>query len=227
MRLLACLALILAGSLAPLRGQDDKAQSYETTWYPLKVGNKWTYRAANDQQVVVQVDSLKQVALEIKDTTSGKMTKSRIGTYLLKITSADKVMSEQVGVLTEGTYRLKPDQKEVKLTAGVYRFQAAGKDINPPECFLKLPLAKDDSWDVNCESESTTIKGSYVGGEATIKVPAAGFQTMTVTSKNMLVGTQPLEVTYWFAERVGMVKERVQMGSYETLLELLKFEPAK
>jgi hypothetical protein len=225
MKLLACLALVLAGALAaPLAAQDEK--SFDTPYYPLKVGNKWVY-AAGPQQVVVLVEARKPVQIDMKDATSGKLVKEKIATYVLKMTSGDKVMTEQVGVLVKGTYRFQSGAKEIDVPAGVYRFQSAGKDILPPECFLKLPLVKDETWDVQCESEGVTIKGSFVAGEATVKVPAGSFQTMTVTSKNLQVGTQPLDQEYWFAPQVGIVKQRVQIGTFQTFLELQHFEAAK
>lgn len=232
MRLPACLSLLLALlSVMPLAGQPDKGddlvKDLVTPYFPLKLGNKWTYQAGKDQQVVVEVEARKPVSLEIKDSSSGKMVKHKIGTYVLKMTSGDKTMTEQVGVLAKGSYRLHSGGKEMELPAGVYRFQSAGKELSPPECFLKLPLTKDESWDVHSDSEGVTIKGSFVGGEANVKVPAGGFQAMTVTSKNMQIGTQPIEIEYYFAPNLGIVKERVKIGTSTSDLELQKFEAGK
>jgi hypothetical protein len=223
MRSPACLALLLFGAAAcPALAQDD----FEVSYYPLKVGHKWTYRNDKQYQVTILVEARKPVVLEY-GATSAK-GKAKLNTFVLKVTSGDKVMTEQVGVLAKGFYRFQSTSKEIELPAGVYRFQAAGKDIQPPECFLKLPYAKGDTWDVNCDSEGTAIKGSFVAGEGTWTQPdKSQLPVITVASKNMQVGTQPLEVEYWFADKIGMVYQRVQLGTYSTELKLEKFEPAK
>lgn len=141
------------------------------------------------------------------------------------MTSGDKVMTEQVGLLGPGTYRFQPNIKPLEISGGVYRFQVAGKDLDPPACFLKLPLKSGDSWTVDSKSEGTVIKGEYVAGDETVKVPAGSFPAFTVKSKDLQIGAQPMEVAYWFAPEVGMVKQTVKVGDFQTMLELLKFEP--
>ena len=230
MRSLACvLLLVLAGALAsPLGAQDEK--SYNTDYYPLKVGNKWTYRAGNaqQQQVVVEVTKVEALKKINKDKTTARTTVENVAAYVLKITSGDKIMFERVGVLPDGLYRLPGATKDIELPGGVYRFEAAGKEINPPECFLRLPLVKGASWEVDSESAGVKIKGTFVGNDDAVAVPAGKFQTMTVASKDLQLGSQPMTMEYWFAPQVGVVKQRAQVGSnFQTTLELQKFEAAK
>jgi hypothetical protein len=230
MRPLACLSFfVLLGLLAPpARAQD--AKSFENAFYPLKIGNKWTYKAGNaqQQQVTVEVTKMEAIKRLIKEKGALKTKIENVAIYVLQITSGDKIMLEKVGLLPDGTYRIPGAPKDIELSGGVYRFEAAGKEIHPPECFLRLPLIKGAAWEVDSESAGVKIKGSFVGSDATVTVPAGKFQTMAVTSKELQVGTQPMALEYWFAPQVGIVKQRIQVGSnFHTTLELQKFEPAR
>jgi len=73
-----------------------------------------------------------------------------------------------------------------------------------------------------------TMKGTFTGGEERVKVAAGAFQTVTVTTKDLQIGTTPMAMEAWYAPQVGLVKQRVQVGNnFQTTLELEKFEPAK
>jgi hypothetical protein len=227
MRFPACLSAVTISALflVPAFAQNDNA--YDHALYPLKVGNRWIYRSGNPpQQVMIEVEKREPIKVQVE--ASGKTSKTTIATYLLKITSGDKVMTEQVGILPQGRYSLGANKESVTLDAGVYRFQTAGKDLHPPVCFLKLPLTKGQTWEVQAESEGVTMKGTFTGGEESVKVPAGAFQTVTVTTKDLQIGTTPMAMEAWYAPQVGLVKQRVQVGSnFQTTLELEKFEPAK
>ena len=197
--LLLLLAVLLAVRALP--AQDEKG--YGSTYYPLQVGHKWTYRAGN-QKVVVEVskkDMIARPGQKRKDTPA----------FTLTITSGDKSMTEQVAVLDDG----------------VYRFQAAGKAIDPPLRFFKLPLKNGDSWTVDSASDGTPLKGTFKAAEESAKVPAGSYQAMTVASTDFQIGTQTMQLQYWFAPQVGMVKQTVKVGSLDTTLELLSFEQGK
>src|SRR6185436_2524559 len=62
--------------------------------------------------------------------------------YRLHIVSDDKKLTEVVGVLEDG----------------IYRFEAAGKPINPPLCFLNF---KNATWDCKSESANTYMSGTF------------------------------------------------------------------
>jgi hypothetical protein len=201
-------------------------QSWTNPYYPLKVGNKWTYRAGKQPQpVVIEVEKRQPVKLQIKDGT--RLVNETVETFILKMTSGDKVMTEQVGNLARGVYRFQPNGKEVEVAGGLYRFQAAGKDLDPPVCILKMPPGRGESWPVASVSEGTLMKGEFVSGEDTLKGSGSTLQTVTVQSRDLLLGTQPMELKYWFAENQGMVKQTLKVGDFETTLELQQFQPAR
>jgi hypothetical protein len=225
MRTVACLSLLVLA--APLTAQPAK-DSY-TPWFPLKVGNKWTYRAANPSKelVIVEVEKAEPIDLQIKDEKTGKMVSDRIIAYILNSTRGDKSAKEKIGVLPRGIYRFKAGGKELPMEYGVYRFQTAGKDYDPPMCFLRLPPRQGESWEVNSLSEGAVIKGTFV--MAPVEVPADRAPQFTVKSKDLQVGpasqtAQPLMLQYWFAENVGPLKTFVKMGDFQSELELQSYD---
>jgi hypothetical protein len=195
--------LLFAGSM---RAQ----QPIETAYFPLKVGSQWTYRAGKDQ-VVVQVD--KQVTLEFKRDDKADKSEKAVG-YQLKITSGQGDVTEQVAVLDDG----------------VYRFSTAGKTIKPPLRFLKLGKGSPE-WTVDCKTEEgKPITGKFVLGTDMVRLTINGkpleLKTYTATCKDLQVDDKHMEITYWYAENFGMVKQHIKIGKQEITRELEQFKPA-
>jgi hypothetical protein len=197
-RFFLCTLAVFLLALSSGRGQQKGFETY----FPLKVGSKWTYRSG-EEKVVVQV--AKAETLEIlRDKKKGK---EKVPGFSLKITSAGRDLSEQVAVLEDG----------------VYRFSAAGKEINPPLCILKFPInPKGGTWPIDSVCNDMPIKGSFTCGEAEISVPAFSdkFRAVTTSFKD-----PKMSFEYFFAPGVGLVKQRIEVGSFKVLLELEKYEP--
>jgi hypothetical protein len=190
-RFFLCLAVFLL-ALSSGRGQQKGFETY----FPLKVGSKWTYRSG-EEKVVVQV--AKAETLEIlRDKKKGK---EKVPGFSLKITSGGRDLSEQVAVLEDG----------------VYRFSAAGKEINPPICILKFPIkGKGDTWPIDSVCNDMPIKGNFTCDEVEINK----FRAVTTSFKD-----PKMSFEYYFAPGVGLVKQRIEVGSFKVLLELEKYEP--
>ncbi len=198
-----CVVAALAAFASAARGQ----QAFESAFYPLRVGDTWTYRVG-DQTVVVRV--VQEEILAYKPAVKGKDETAKVRGFLLESKSGNRVLIEKVAVLNDG----------------VYRFHAAGKDIAPPLCFFKLPSRKGDSWQVDAASEGQAVKGTFIGGEEGVAIAVsaektARYNTVTVTCPDLLIGGQKMSITYWFAENIGMVKQRVQMDNVEVVMELI------
>lgn len=110
---------------------------------------------------------------------------------------------------------------------GVCRFSADGSAITPPLCFFKPDAKTGSTWKNAAVMNSLPIEATFTAGEAKVTVPAGNFQTRTATTTDFRLGQERLAVTYWFAKGIGMVKQRLQIGDREVLLELEKFVPAK
>lgn len=189
--------LILAGLIAT-RAADDPVMV--TPYYPLKVGTRWQYKVGANSLAVKVVKHEK-----IGDVTCA----------LLETSRDDQVLAaEHIGVKADGVYRytigpLKPD---------------------PPFRILKLPAKVGDTWKVDTKIGVQELKGSFTVGEAEVTVPAGKYKTLTVASSGLespdgAGNTVKFVFKFWFAEKVGMVKQTVQIGDRpEVVIELEKVD---
>jgi hypothetical protein len=175
-----------------------RAQAPATLYYPVVVGATWTYRAG-DNRFQIKVAEVKDVA---------GVTRAK-----LDLIVGDKVIShEHVGVAKDGVYR--------------YTFE--GKEAKPPIKFLELPVKKDATWSVDSKVEGQALTGSFKSGEEDVKVPAGEYKkAVTVTGKDIKANGVPLGITYYFAEKVGMVKQVIDLAGQKVVIELENFEVPK
>jgi hypothetical protein len=196
--LLIDLPLLFAVTTATAAAQDKPIAS---PYYPLKVGNEWTYRAGKGlkESVVIRVD--KEVTLELGKIDKDDKHEKAIGFRLRSSTGTEDVPEGEVAVLADG----------------VYRFSTAGKAIKPPMRFLKLPVKAGDAWPIDSKTvDGKAIRGQFVTGTDTLQLVLAGkmveLPTVTVTSKDFTIGDETVSITYWFAQNIGMVKQQVRIG---------------
>ena len=189
--ILFCLVSVVAG----------QEPTKESSYYPLKVGNKWTYRFTSG--------------------SSGKVD--------VRVTKLEKVGDVMCALLeAKAGSDATPTTEHVAVQAdGVYRYTSEGHKIEPPLRFLKLPPKSGDRWDVDSKSAGETVKGTFTLGEADVTVPKGKFKAVTSDTKDMTVGGNKMEQTWWFAAEVGMVKQVYKFADKEVVLELESFEPGK
>ena len=226
MRLLAtCLGIILACvSLAIAQ------PPLQSNYYPLEIGHRWTYRAIDPNAPQPNADAKKKVVIEIEREApyteetlkDGTKIQKKFTGYLLKMTSGDKVTQDHVIVLPEG----------------VHRIHASGTPMNPPLLFFKLDALKPGvSWNCNSVSGNTILKGTFTASiddvtlhDVTIQketMPKQTFKTYRISFTNNKKGEDAVEIDYWFAHDIGMIKQRVKARNHESVLELEKFEKGK
>ena len=184
------------------RGADDKTTS--TPYYPLVVGNTWEYRVG-ENRFALKVAKMEKV----KDANSKETNCARLELYV----NGKSVSYEDIGVSP----------------TAVSRYTFEGKLAEPPIPFLKLPPKKGDTWNVESKVGGQVLKGAFTiaDDKETVKVPAGSFNTVVVRSKGLEVNGVKLELTYYFAEKVGMVKQVIEIAGQKAVVELDKFEPAK
>jgi len=110
---------------------------------------------------------------------------------------------------------------------GVYRCQADGKPLEPPLCVLPSPAKIGQTWKVASQVSGLEVTGSFSLGEAEIVVPAGKYKTLTATSTDFAIAHRKVPTTSWFAQGIGLVKQRIEIDGQETILELVGFEPGK
>jgi hypothetical protein len=188
--LLACAGLT--------RAADEKTLT--TPYYPLTVGNTWTYRVG-ENHFALKVTKMEEVG-----------DKKKVNAARVELIVNNKPTSfEHIAVTPDALVR--------------YTFE--GKVADPPIPFLKLPPKKDTKWKVESRVDGQQLKGEFTEGEEEITVPAGKFKTVTVTGKDIEVNGVKMNLTYYFAEKVGMVKQVIEYAGQKAVIELEQFEPAK
>lgn len=209
------LALLPFALVMELRAQEIPA----TRWYPLKEGTAWHYRvvpATKNNNPVKKGDEdpstkvvLRVIGQEVVEIPGKGGKSEKILAVRLEGTSGPAALVEHILVTNEGIYRIMGDK--VKL---------------PPLRILKLPPAQGDAWEVDTPG---TGKGKFTVREAQITVPdrKEPYRTYHVKGDDFMVGVHKMSAEYWFAEDVGIVKQKIQWGTFSQTLELEKFEPAR
>jgi hypothetical protein len=202
MKCLAYLALVLPLALAlggVGRTADDKAA--ETPYFPLKVGDSWTYKMGDTRftRKVAKVEDVDGQPCALIETTIGNRVAS----------------SERIAVKADGVYRYTTDDNKD------HKFE-------PPLCFLKLPVKTGETWKVESSVAGTgkKVTGTFTTGEvAELKVGDKKYEkVVTVSSNDYDAGGTKTKVTYYFAKDVGVVKQTVSVEGQEVVMEL---EPGK
>jgi hypothetical protein len=112
------------------------------------------------------------------------------------------------------------------VNGGLYRYAAEGKRLEPPVKFLDRPGHTGHSWDVKSGIDTGKLAGSFkIGILPQITVQAGTFRNVVTCSSNDLnaSGTR-ISVRYYFAKDIGLIKQVVNLGGQELIIELEKFE---
>jgi hypothetical protein len=190
---------------APAPGADEKPAA--TAYYPLKVGNTWQYRVG-ENRFTMKVAKMEEIKVA---GANGKETKVECA-RLEQIVNNKVVSFEHIAVTADA----------------VLRYTTEGKSVNPPIPFLKLPPRKGATWDFEAKIDGQLAKGKFIEGEEVVKVPAGTYKAVSVaTSDDTEVNGVKVKLTYYFAEKVGLVKEVIEFAGEKAVIELEKFEQGK
>lgn len=192
------LPLLVLAAAATAQGQEKPAAGAD--YMPLKVGNKWLYKADFGGQTVEVGQSVAKI--EKKDGKDIAQVETEFG---------GQVITEQISSSDKGVFR--------------YSFQ--GQPVDPPIQALKLPAKKGDTWDVKFSVQGQEMKAVMkTEGEEEVTVPAGKYKAVIVSMEMDAMG-QKVAVTSWFAPNVGIVKQKFDLGGISGTSELEKFTPAK
>jgi hypothetical protein len=198
------IVFLMAASLAgakPAKGDKKESAAEKGDYYPLQVGNQWTYR------VEVAGNSAKAVSSITKmEAFEGKEPLAR-----LEAKVNDNVVATEHLLATD---------------KGVFRYRNNNQEINPPICLIKYPAKSGDKWegDITVGKE----KGKYLceTREEAVEVAAGKYKAMKVTV-TLEAKNQKVTTSYWFVKDIGFVKQVVEAGDLAINMDLEKFEPAK
>jgi hypothetical protein len=189
---------LLTGLSGVLVAADEKTPT--TPYYPLAVGDTWSYRAGDNRFQLKVTEISKEGRATVELQVAGK-----------------KVSWEQVGVTKDAVVR--------------YTFE--GKEAKPPIEFLKFPPKPDVSWPIKSDvldgkGGKLPVEGTFKAGkEEEVKVPAGVYKAAVVSGEKIKAnGVMVTRLTYYFAEKVGMVKQVIELEGNKVTIELEKFERA-
>lgn len=191
---LFCLLLLLISSSA-LMGQRRKKRAATQTsaaprdFYPLRVGDSWTYRHSEGSPITMKV-------LREEKQADGTLQ------YVVELNAGNEI----------NYFYSKPDGW-VLLHGTTYPQEQTGMKVeySPPKQYLKNPLTPGAKWD--WAGKDGASESSQVIGQEWIEVPAGRFQAMKVFSKVALPEGGSTDKTYWFVDGVGLVKSTTEARS--------------
>ena len=192
--------LLVSASLVNVRGDEKKPVPVVPNYFPLQAGNEWQYEG----------------------NLNGK--EGKITMRIAKIETIDRRKLARLEGVVEGeivtTEHLQQTEK------GIQRHRFNGAEITPPLMVLKYPAKDGDKWSGEVSSGDQKIKYSSEATEEQIEVPAGKFKTIRVILKAEEKG-QVINTTYWFAKDVGIVKQTMNVGDFNALLELKSHKRGK
>jgi hypothetical protein len=111
---------------------------------------------------------------------------------------------------------------------GVFRHQLNGEALPQPICVLKGQARVGDSWQISDTEEGVEviIKAKVIALEE-IVVPAGKFKALCVEYEVFVDEETIVTMTHWFAENVGMVKQVVDAGESQFVIELERYQPVR
>jgi len=183
------LAIVLVAGLLLFCGCSGSGSDY----FPLKVGNYWTYRTNFGPKLVIKVIRKEKV----KDYDA----------YALE--SFVDVEGEDMPIRSNEDYYANTSQGILKVKRVIIEDRAE-IFFEPPEVFLRTPLIPGKKW--GWEGKQGDIKARFtceVLGREKIHMMGREFDCIKVIRKGAPVDRKELEyqVVRWFVSGIGVVKE--------------------
>jgi hypothetical protein len=181
---------------------EPPAEGPKENYYPLAVGNSWTYRAAGPKRsgkVFIRITKVENINGTDFYSLDGYFNGAYIGTEVVSQTSE-----------------------------GVFRHRFRGEDFNPPIQVLRYPIQHSDSWEwtgtiKNIPAKITT-KVAIEDVESNSDVHRIAVVDAAVKSKK---GHVRIPTRGWYVPNVGPVKMVMNIGLETFVVKLEEFEPAK
>jgi hypothetical protein len=204
---------VLALSLLFALAATVVAQPAGSEFYPLKVGQQWTYQVFDLKSAQPMKNPSGTVVVEVEreepfvrmKPMAGKNVEERFAGFILKSTSGGKTTRDHVAILEEG----------------IHRIHAAGTQMTPPLLFLRTADPGGKPWEANSTSGNTTIKGTFTPRLEDIKL-SDGKQgkVLIVSFRGDQAGEARIEIDCWYLPGVGLAQQRIKTKNHEILLKL-------
>jgi len=198
-------ALLLAFGMNAAQAQDkkqkdDKKPAAAANYFPLEVGNQWTYAINAGGKSVTAVARVAKLDV-INGISMARFETSVNGT----VASTEHL---------------------VQNADGIFRHRFNGQEVDPPLCLLKYPAKAGLKWKGEFKVGKEDAKYQVETGTENVEVPAGKFDAIRAAIETQSKG-QDVATSYWFAQNVGFVKQTATLGGLDISIELEKFEPGK
>lgn len=195
------LAGVLAAGQEKKESQTPKKESKTPNYYPLQVGNEWTFRVE----------------------AGGKTAKAV--SRITKIETIDKVPLALLEASVDG--RVVASEHLRQTDKGIFRYRNNRQEITPPVCLLKYPAKAGAKWSGDIAVGED--KGKYFAEttEETVEVKAGKYKAMRVDLTVESPKTGTVKTTYWWVPDLGFVRQTIDARGANVVMELEKFQPAK
>ena len=207
--MLAATGLMTLGLLSAAVASKPKPPKPAEDYFPLRVGDSWTYRNTEEGGYTLKVIS--------EEPQAGGPSR-----FVVELSSAVKILNT-----------FSKADGWVLLHAERYpEHEGLEAKYEPPKQYLANPLAVGLKWEWSGKDPTQvehSEKNTVAGAEA-VTVPAGKFRAMKVVS--IVTGASiPMTRTNWYAEGVGLVKSRTEGGQIKYGSDLtdysFKKKPAK
>jgi hypothetical protein len=188
--------------LATTNAAEKKSKPTEADYFPLRVGDSWTYRATNgDTQHSLNVMSEEKQA----DGTTRYLVETLAG---VKVHTLYSKVSGWVLMHSE----IYPEHEGLQAK------------YEPPRKYLQNPLIPGSKWEWKGKDYTfTEVEEKYeVKGFEKVTVLAGKFRAMKVVS-HVAGGVARMTKTYWYADGVGLVKSMTDSGQIKYGWELVAY----
>jgi hypothetical protein len=175
-------------------------------FFPLRVGDSWTYRNTSDES---------QYSLKVLTEEKQSDGSSRYEVELMAGAHIRKFFSKPSGWVLLNAERY---QEQEGLEA----------KYEPPKQYLQNPLVPGFKWEWKGRdfTNSEVTESSEVIGFEKVSVPAGKFRAMKVESK-VTGGAAIMTKTYWYADGIGLVKTTTEAGQIKYGSELIDYSSKK
>ena len=204
---LACLGLALLACAAPLLPAGDKKPDEKKgterpapNYYPVQEGAAWHFNVTangNEAKVVNRIAKIEKI--------------DGVALGRLEAVVNDKIVATEHVSQTD---------------KGVFRHRYNGAVIDPPLPLLRYPVKAGDKWEGDLKVGADAGKYDCVASEEEVAVPAGKFKALKVVI-NVAEKGNTLSTTYWFVNNVGFVRQTVEAGNLNILMELERHEAKK
>lgn len=179
------------------------AKTKAANYYPLKPGTKWHYLLERSTGEKIRLTS--QIS-EIKNINGKELALLEVFADGQKIAASEHL---------QGT------------AEGVFRVRMNNVELTPPICLIKYPVKPGQTWgaDMTVSKRRMNLQGTE-GKPEDVGVPAGKYRAVPCTIV-VSDATDKSTTVFWFAEDVGIVKQRSEDESEWVTMELIKYEPAK